>query len=223
RRAHRPCAERGPDNARRPRAAGDGARLPLRASEPSAARRPHRARDEDPSARQPNPRPPPGGRRLRRGRHPRLRKAGRRGRRSHRALPRVKYRSIAMCELLGMECNVPTDIVFSFTGLRNRGGRTAPHSDGWGLAFYEGRATRVFLDPSPAAESALARFLSDNPIKTLLAIGHIRKRTRGPTTLANTHPFVRELWGRHWVFAHNGTLRGVRRHKLGRYRPIGNT
>ncbi len=122
-----------------------------------------------------------------------------------------------------MECNVPTDIVFSFTGLRQRGGRTGPHCDGFGLAFYEGKATRVFLDPAAAAESQLARFLADNPIKTLLAIGHIRKRTRGPTTLANTHPFVRELWGRHWVFAHNGTLRAVRRHKLGRFSPIGNT
>lgn len=128
-----------------------------------------------------------------------------------------------MCELLGMECNVPTDIVFSFTGLRQRGGKTGPHRDGWGLAFYEGRAARLFLDPSPAAESPLAHFLSDNPIKTLLAVGHIRKRTRGPTTLANTHPFVRELWGRHWVFAHNGTLPRVRRHKLGRFQPIGDT
>jgi predicted glutamine amidotransferase len=128
-----------------------------------------------------------------------------------------------MCELLGMECNVPTDIVFSFSGLRQRGGRTGPHADGWGLAFYEGRATRVFLDPAPAAESPLARFLSEHPIKTLLAIGHIRKRTRGDASLANTHPFVRELWGRHWVFAHNGTLRKVRRRKLGRFQPIGNT
>ena len=47
-----------------------------------------------------------------------------------------------MCELLGMECNVPTDIVFSFSGLRQRGGRTGPHADGWGLAFYDGRAAR---------------------------------------------------------------------------------
>src|SRR5262245_19929084 len=126
-----------------------------------------------------------------------------------------------MCELLGMECNVPTDIVFSFSGLRQRGGRTGPHADGWGLAFYEGRAARVFLEPRPAADSPLARFLSENPIKTLLAIGHVRRRTRGPVTLPNTHPFVRELWGRHWVFAHNGTLPRVRRHRLGRYRPIG--
>jgi predicted glutamine amidotransferase len=128
-----------------------------------------------------------------------------------------------MCELLGMECNVPTDIVFSFTGLRQRGGRTGPHADGWGLAFYEGKATRVFLEPTPACNSALARFLAEHPIKTLLAIGHVRRRTRGAMYLANTHPFVRELWGRHWVFAHNGTLPTIRRRKLGRFRPIGTT
>lgn len=122
-----------------------------------------------------------------------------------------------------MECNVPTDILFSFTGLRLRGGRTGPHADGWGLAFYEERAARVFLEPHPAADSALARFLSENPIKTLLAIGHVRRRTRGRISLSNTHPFVRELWGRHWVFAHNGTLPRVRRRKLGRFNPIGST
>ncbi|MBN8615218.1 MAG: class II glutamine amidotransferase [Deltaproteobacteria bacterium] len=128
-----------------------------------------------------------------------------------------------MCELLGMECNVPTDIVFSFTGLRRRGGGTAHHADGWGLALYEGKRARTFLDPEPAAKSPLAAFVAANPIKTLLAIGHIRKKTRGPTSLANTHPFTRELWGRDWVFAHNGTVRGARSLALGRYVPIGTT
>jgi predicted glutamine amidotransferase len=128
-----------------------------------------------------------------------------------------------MCELLGMECNVPTDIVFSFTGLKSRGGGTAHHADGWGLALYEGKAARVFLEPAAAAKSPLATFVAANPIKTLLAIGHIRKRTRGPVTLANTHPFVRELWGRHWVFAHNGTVKAARTLKLGRFAPIGST
>jgi predicted glutamine amidotransferase len=41
--------------------------------------------------------------------------------------------------------------------------------------------------------------------------------------LANTHPFVRELWGRHWVFAHNGTVKNAKKLRLGRYRPIGTT
>ena len=53
-----------------------------------------------------------------------------------------------MCELLGMSANVPTDIVFSFTGLMQRGGGTGPHRDGWGIGFYEGRGLRLFQDPS---------------------------------------------------------------------------
>lgn len=128
-----------------------------------------------------------------------------------------------MCELLGMECNVPTDIVFSFSGLAMRGGLKGPHADGWGLALYEGRAVRTFLEPAAAARSALARFVRENPIKTLLAVAHVRRRTRGKIALENTHPFVRELWGRSFVFAHNGTLRRVRRHRLGRFLPIGTT
>lgn len=122
-----------------------------------------------------------------------------------------------------MECNVPTDIVFSFSGLALRGGAKGPHADGWGLALYEGKAVRSFLEPAAASHSALADYVRKNPIKTLLAVAHVRKRTRGPVSLANTHPFVRELWGRSFVFAHNGTVRGVRKHKLGRFRPIGTT
>ncbi|MGN6109896.1 MAG: class II glutamine amidotransferase [Kofleriaceae bacterium] len=128
-----------------------------------------------------------------------------------------------MCELLGMECNVLTDIVFSFAGLSGRGGRHGPHADGWGLALYEGRSARVFLEPAPASDSPLARFVREHPIKTLLAIAHVRRKTRGEVNLANTHPFVRELWGRHFVFAHNGTVKRVRQLRLGRFRPIGKT
>jgi glutamine amidotransferase len=128
-----------------------------------------------------------------------------------------------MCELLGMECNTPTDIVFSFTGFARRGGQTGPHADGWGLAFYEGPAARVFLDPRPCAASPLATFLRQQPIKTELAIAHIRKRTCGPVGVANTHPFVRELWGRSWVFAHNGTVEGAKKLPPGRFQPIGET
>jgi glutamine amidotransferase len=128
-----------------------------------------------------------------------------------------------MCELLGMECNVPTDIVFSFAGLASRGGRAGPHGDGWGLALYDGRLARMFLEPTAAANSPLAKFVRENPIKTLLAIAHVRRKTRGGIGLANTHPFVRELWGRHFVFAHNGTVKRADRLKLGRFKPIGET
>lgn len=128
-----------------------------------------------------------------------------------------------MCELLGMDCNTPTDITFSFAGFSKRGGRTGPHGDGWGLGFYEGRAVRLFLDPEPCAVSPLAAFLHTHPIKTLTAVAHIRRKTRGVVRLCNTHPFVRELWGRQWVFAHNGTVKGARALETGRFTPVGQT
>jgi predicted glutamine amidotransferase len=128
-----------------------------------------------------------------------------------------------MCELMGMECNVPTDIVFSFTGFALRGGKTGPHADGWGVALYEGRFARSFLEPQPACQSPLADFIRLNPIKTLLAVAHVRKKTRGQSSLENTHPFKRVLWGRHWVFAHNGTLPRVKSRALKSELPIGDT
>jgi glutamine amidotransferase len=130
---------------------------------------------------------------------------------------------VHMCELLGMECNVPTDIVFSFTGFALRGGRTGPHADGWGLALYEGRFARSFLEPTPACTSAMAEFIRKNPIKTLLSVAHVRRKTRGQASLENTHPFKRTLWGRHWVFAHNGTLPRVKQRRLRFEEPIGDT
>lgn len=128
-----------------------------------------------------------------------------------------------MCELLGMSANVPTDICFSFTGLMQRGGRTGPHRDGWGIAFYEDRGCRVFHDPRPSADSEVARLIQSYSIKSCNVICHIRQATHGRVSLENTHPFQRELWGRPWAFAHNGRLRGVKRLPLSHYRPIGTT
>jgi predicted glutamine amidotransferase len=131
--------------------------------------------------------------------------------------------NVGMCELLGMECNVPTDIAFSFAGLTLRGGRTAPHADGWGLALYDGPFAQVFLEPTPACDSPLARLLRENASRTLLAVAHIRKKTRGASSVRNTHPFKRVLWGREWVFAHNGTLPDAGRLPVGDFTPVGET
>lgn len=128
-----------------------------------------------------------------------------------------------MCELLGMSANVPTDICFSFTGLLCRGGKTGPHRDGWGIAFYEGKCFREFKDPLPSAESEIAKLVSRYPIKSHTVVGHIRQANSGRVSLENTHPFSRELWGRAWVYAHNGQLKGIKRKPCGFYKPIGTT
>lgn len=111
-----------------------------------------------------------------------------------------------MCELLGMSANVPTDICFSFAGLMRRGGGSGPHRDGWGVAFYEGKGVRCFHDPNPCHDSAIAKLVESYPIKSENVICHIRQANVGGVSLANTHPFTRELWGQYWTFAHNGQL-----------------
>lgn len=128
-----------------------------------------------------------------------------------------------MCQLLGMNCNVPTDICFSFTGFQKRGGGTDVHADGWGIAFFEGQGVRLFLDPEPSARSAIAELVRNYPIRSLNVIAHIRKATQGVVSLENTHPFQRELWGQYWVFAHNGNLPQFRPTLDGSFTPVGNT
>lgn len=128
-----------------------------------------------------------------------------------------------MCQLLGMNCNVPTDICFSFTGFRARGGLTDHHRDGWGIAFFEGKGVRLFLDPRASADSPVAELVRHYPIRSLNVIAHIRKATQGEMRLENTHPFQRELWGRYWIFAHNGNLLDYAPALGGRFLPVGNT
>ncbi len=61
------------------------------------------------------------------------------------------------------------------------------------------------------------------PIKSKNVIAHIRKATQGEVKLENTHPFIREMWGRYWSFAHNGDLKNFHPDLKGRFCPVGNT
>ena len=128
-----------------------------------------------------------------------------------------------MCQLLGMNCATPTDITFSFRGFSQRAGITSDHCDGFGIAFFEDKACRLFVDNQSAVESPIAELIQNYPIKSRNVIAHIRKATQGKITLENSHPFVRELWGRQWIFAHNGDLHGFEPILSGRFTPIGNT
>ena len=110
-----------------------------------------------------------------------------------------------MCQLLGMNCNTPTDIGFSFAGFRKRGGMTDSHEDGFGIAFFErsecsnndktndetandSTGLRLFHDNRPSHLSPVADLVNNYPIKAMNVIAHIRKATQGQNCLANTHP-----------------------------------
>ena len=125
-----------------------------------------------------------------------------------------------MCQLLGMNANTPTDVCFSFAGLARRADE---HKDGFGIAFFEDRGLRYFVDHHSARISPVAELVTRYPIKSDNVIAHIRKATQGRVALENTHPFVRELWGRYWVLAHNGDLKNFQPRLHAAFRPVGDT
>lgn len=125
-----------------------------------------------------------------------------------------------MCQLLGLNANTPTDLVFSFTGFAQR---AVEHKDGFGIAFFEGAGARLFVDHHSATESPVAAMIRHYPIRSRHIVAHIRKATQGGVALENTHPFMRELWGRYWVFAHNGNLKDFHPKLHAAFHPVGQT
>jgi len=114
-----------------------------------------------------------------------------------------------VCELFAMSSRYPTSVGFSLETLARRGGQDGPHKDGWGVAYFEGRDVFLLRESSPA-----------------VVLSHIRQATQGEPALRNTQPFQRELGGRAHVFAHNGTMPGIKDKchlKSHRFTPVGET
>lgn len=126
-----------------------------------------------------------------------------------------------MCELFGFSCNRPVGASFSWRGFLARG---RANRDGWGVVFYlDDRSLCLIKEPNPSVNSAMASFLrSANLVRGKIVISHVRWASKGAVAYRNTHPFVRELFGREWAFIHNGTL--IRELPSPRfYEPIGET
>src|SRR5437867_4135652 len=110
-----------------------------------------------------------------------------------------------MCELLGLSFAAPISADFSMRAFEERDEEN-PH--GWGLAWYPDQSLAIVKEPIEWGKSQHSDFLeSYQHLQSRIYIGHVRhKTTGGAPTHADTHPFGRELAGREFCFAHNGTL-----------------
>ncbi|WP_417066652.1 class II glutamine amidotransferase [Niveibacterium terrae] len=111
-----------------------------------------------------------------------------------------------MCQLLGMNSLRPAELGAPLERFLRRGGETDEHADGWGIAYFADGDCRLLLDEQASARSRLARWVLRERLRSCNVVAHIRKATQGQVEAFNCHPFVRELWGRRWAFAHNGNL-----------------
>lgn len=126
-----------------------------------------------------------------------------------------------MCQLLGLCFNQYVSPSLSFRGFIKRGDY---NRDGWGLAYYPDNAAQVIKEPLRANESPVANFFREYKIiKSKIIIAHVRAASKGNISYKNTHPFHRELNGKEFVFAHNGTLFDYNILDTGRFKPLGDT
>jgi len=129
-----------------------------------------------------------------------------------------------MCELFAVSSKLPTKITFSLEEFASHGGKKAHHTDGWGLAFYNGPFAQIFHEAEPSAYSEWMEFLRTHQTPSRRIMSHIRHATMGPRSLRNTQPFSRELGGQRHVFCHNGDLKGIHGDiQTTRFKPIGDT
>ncbi len=114
-----------------------------------------------------------------------------------------------MCELFGMSANRPHNAGPWMRRFRERGGKAADNSDGWGLAYLEHGVFRLHKAPTAGAYSAEFGALCGT-VDSPLILGHVR-HARHPriNSFDNTHPFIRLCCGREWVFAHNGLVPAI--------------
>lgn len=121
-----------------------------------------------------------------------------------------------MCRLVGVVASEITEFGLVLKEApRSLAILSAKHPDGWGIAAHghpdavpppsdrspHDGGWRVHKGTDPAGECKRFTEIAARSAGTVL-IAHVRQKTVGPTSIANTHPFVQSGW----VFAHNGTL-----------------
>jgi glutamine amidotransferase len=114
-----------------------------------------------------------------------------------------------MCRLLAIASSEATDFkIVLREAPRSLAALSRQHPDGWGIAVFdgEGHEGRWRIDRGLECACDDERFHARAVgSRGALLLSHIRQKTVGATSLANTHPFER---GR-WVFAHNGTVKDI--------------
>lgn len=108
-----------------------------------------------------------------------------------------------------MSSRTPTAVNFSLRDFAHHGSGLRQNRCGWGIAYTQGRDALIVREPQPAAHSEWVDFIAKQSIESRCVIAHVRRATRGASTLENTHPFRRVLGHRLHLFAHNGTLGGI--------------
>jgi glutamine amidotransferase len=130
-----------------------------------------------------------------------------------------------------MNCNKDVNVHLAFKGFIERG---KDNPDGWGIGLYKTNSEQVGqnrvsvvikeANTCTSSESFSNELNKTGIVKSNIVISHVRiascHAANKPLIYGdneefaiynsfNTHPFQRILFGKEWLFAHNGTLNGI--------------
>ncbi|MEE0964417.1 class II glutamine amidotransferase [Ruminococcus sp. YE282] len=109
-----------------------------------------------------------------------------------------------MCELYGFSAH-NNQIINE--NLRTFYSHSNMHPHGWGLAYLFDDEICIEKEAIQATKSHYLSDLLSLPIKTSVALAHIRFATVGNIYRKNCHPYSkRDNYQRRWTFIHNGTI-----------------
>ncbi len=114
-----------------------------------------------------------------------------------------------MCRLFGFRSVIQSQVHSSLVSADNAlATQSISHPDGWGVAYYISGAPHVVKSEQKAISDNIFKKVS-GIVSSETVLAHIRKATAGNLTILNTHPFQ---FGP-WVFAHNGNIKNLDKHK----------
>ena len=111
-----------------------------------------------------------------------------------------------MCRLLGIAAESVTRFATCLCDApRSIATQSREQRDGWGAAVYAHDGAWLVAKRPVCAEDDAAFASAAMATAGVILVAHVRARTVGAVSQANTHPFQRDGW----VFAHNGTVSDV--------------
>lgn len=114
-----------------------------------------------------------------------------------------------MCRLFGFRSVINSQVHSSLLHAENAlHDQSQRHPDGWGIAYYLERVPHLVKSSDTALNDQLFKRVS-GVVSSHTVMAHIRKATQGEHTILNSHPFQ---YG-NWIFAHNGNLNNLERHR----------
>jgi len=129
-----------------------------------------------------------------------------------------------MCELLGMSFDKLVNPKVPFKEFQQLGNNN-PH--GWGIAYYKNQKALIKKEPINALSSDFLKKKKNlENILSKIIICHLRNKGKGKfgkQSLNNTHPFLKELNRKDYIFAHNGGIPSFKKIKLKYFFPDGDT